>query len=214
MRREVGSPRQGSREGLRSRDSERRVVRRRMGASGVCRFPAASRTAAVHRRRGRLDGGPPALRTLLGGLKPAAARCSWSSTSRRASPWMADWLNGSIGCVVSVAQDGERARGAGSTWRRTTGTCGCSGADPPAQRGPPCGACGPRRMCSSGRLRGPMGGMSSWFSRGWGMMARGGACYQGSGRPRACSERGESATIFGMPRAVIEAGLADGAGAR
>ena len=110
----------------------------RMGAKQRLPLPAASRTAAVHRRRGRLDEGPPALRTLLGGLEAslAAPVLVVQHITEGFTAWMADWLNGSIGCVVSVAQDGrEGARGPGLPGAGRPAPAGVSGADPPAERG-------------------------------------------------------------------------------
>ncbi len=70
-------------------------------------------------------GGPPALRTLLGGLEAslAAPVLVVQHITEGFTAWMADWLNGSIGCVVSVAQDGERARG-GRVYRLTASPAG------------------------------------------------------------------------------------------
>lgn len=158
-------------------------------------------------------GGPPALRTLLGGLEAslAAPVLVVQHITEGFTAWMADWLNGSIGCVVSVAQDGERARG-GRVYLAPDDRhlrvfpeqiLRLSEAPPVRSLRPSADVLFRSAARAYGRdvVGVVLTGMGDDGARG----AR--AIKEAGGRVLVQNE--ESATIFGMPRAVIEAGLAD-----
>ncbi|HPU00193.1 MAG TPA: chemotaxis-specific protein-glutamate methyltransferase CheB [Armatimonadota bacterium] len=178
---------------------------------------AASRPPAGRRPRlvvvAASTGGPPALRTLLGGLEAslAAPVLVVQHISKGFTAWMAEWLNGSIGRVVSVAQDGERAR-SGRVYLAPDDRhlrvlpeeiLRLSEAPPVRSLRPSADVLFRSAAQAYGRdvVGVVLTGMGDDGARG----AR--AIKEAGGRVLAQSE--ESATIFGMPRAVIEAGLAD-----